>query len=90
MGQASLTLNGRSYRLSCGDGEEARLMELTDHLRARVDEIVAQFGQIGDDRMLFMAAIMLADDLFETREELDRFKRAFDADDSRKKSKKRA
>ncbi len=82
MGQVSLTLNGRTYRLSCGEGEEERLMELSDHLRTRVDEIIRQFGQIGDDRMLVMAAIMLVDDLFEAREELERLKRAFDSEDS--------
>lgn len=79
MGQVSLTLNGRTYRLACGDGEEARLNELAEHFSARVSEIVQQFGQIGDDRMLLMAAIMLADDYFETREELERLKRAIDA-----------
>ena len=90
MGKVSVTLNGRSYRLSCGDGEEARLKDLADHLRARVDEIVARFGQIGDDRMLVMAALMLADDLFETREELDRFIRAFDEDEDRSEPAKSA
>ena len=79
MGKVSLTLNGRTYRLSCGDGEDTRLRELADHLTGRVDGIVRQFGQIGDDRMLLMASLMLADDYFETREELDRLKRAIDA-----------
>ena len=79
MGQVSLTLNGRSYRLSCGDGDEARLGELVDHLSERVDGIARQFGHIGDDRMLLMASIMLADDYFETREELEGLKRAIDA-----------
>jgi len=79
MGQVSLTLNGRTYRLACGEGDEARLKELAEHFSERVDTIVRKFGQIGDDRTLLMAAIMLADDYFETRQELERLKRAIDA-----------
>ena len=90
MGQVSLTLNGRTYRLACGDGDEPRLDELSVHLSERVDTIVRQFGQIGDDRTLLMAAIMVADDYFETREELDRLKRAIDQGEvhPKKKSKR--
>jgi len=90
MGQVSLTLNGRTYRLACGEGEEARLLELADHLKERVDGIVEQFGQIGDDRTLLMAAIMLTDDYFETRQELDRLKKAIDAGEFNTKKAKRA
>ena len=90
MGQVSLTLNGRTYRLACGAGDEVRLQELAAHLSERVDGVVRQFGQIGDDRMLLMASIMLADDYFETREELDRLKRAIDQGEFQTKKAKRA
>ena len=90
MGQVSLTLNGRTYRLACGEGEEVRLRELADHMGERVDAIVRKFGQIGDDRTLLMASIMLADDYFETRQELDRLKRAIDQGEYRGKKAKRA
>jgi cell division protein ZapA len=68
MGQVSVTLNGRTYRLSCGDGEEARLLALSEHLRAHIDKLVAQLGQVGDDRLLVMAALMITDELFEARD----------------------
>ena len=90
MGQVSLTLNGRTYRLACGEGDEVRLRELASHLSERVDGVVRQFGQIGDDRMLLMASIMLTDDYFETREELDRLKRAIDQGEFQPKKAKRA
>ncbi|HRD78327.1 MAG TPA: cell division protein ZapA [Hyphomicrobiaceae bacterium] len=70
MGQVTITVNGRTYRLTCGDGEEARLIQLADDLRARVDGIIAEFGHAGDDRLMLMAAIMTLDELFDLRARL--------------------
>ena len=33
MGQVSVTLNGRTYRLECGEGEETHLIALAEYLR---------------------------------------------------------
>jgi cell division protein ZapA (FtsZ GTPase activity inhibitor) len=66
MGHASVTINGRNYRLACSDGEEARLNAIGQHVSMTVDKLVKEFGQIGTDRLLVMAAIMITDELFET------------------------
>ena len=70
MGQVAVTLNGRTYRLRCGDGEEERLLELASHVRSRIEALTAEFGQAGDDRLILMAALLTADELLETRERL--------------------
>lgn len=70
MGQVTVTLNGRTYRLRCEDGEEQRLFALADHVRGKVESLIAQFGQIGDDRLLLMASLLVTDELFEMREQL--------------------
>ena len=67
MGQVTITLNGRSYRLRCGDGEEQRLLELAEHVDDRLASLVAEFGQVGDERLLLMTALMIADELFDAR-----------------------
>ena len=67
MGQVAITLNGRTYRLRCGDGEEARLLELSGHLRTKIDRLAAEFGQVGDDRLMVMAALLITDELFDAR-----------------------
>lgn len=71
MGQVTVTLNGRTYRLRCEDGEEQRLFALADHVRGKVDGLVEEFGQIGDDRLLFMAALLVTDEMFDCRERLE-------------------
>ncbi len=69
MGQVSVTLNGRTYRLRCGDGEEERLLTVVAHVRGHVETLIAEHGQIGDDRLLLMAGIMITDELFELRDQ---------------------
>lgn len=67
MAQASITLNGRIYRLTCGEGEEARLRQLSDLVREKLEALVAEFGQVGEDRLLLMSALLIADDMLEAR-----------------------
>lgn len=68
MGVVSLTLDGRSYRVGCGEGEEARLRALGDHLASKVERLSAEHGSIGHDKLLVMAALLVADELFEARD----------------------
>ncbi len=71
MGQVSVTLNSRTYRLACEDGEEARLVELATHVKERVEQLTLEFGQVGDERLLLMTAILIADELWDTRQALE-------------------
>jgi len=66
MGQVAVTVNGRSYRFDCGDGEEARLTELATFVKGRVEELTRQFGS-GGERVLLMAALLIADELWDAR-----------------------
>ena len=74
MGQVSVTLNGRTYRLECGEGEEAHLIELAEYLGTHVDVVKRKFGQVGDDRLILMASLMVTDELWEARRQLQELK----------------
>jgi cell division protein ZapA len=65
MGQVAITVNGRSYRFECGDGEEARLKELVAYVKSRMDGLTREHGKIGDERLLLMTALLIADDLWD-------------------------
>ena len=67
MGQVAVTVFGRSYRFDCGEGEEARLGELAAFLKGRVEELNRQFGNAGEERLLLMAALLMADELWDAR-----------------------
>lgn len=67
MPQISVTIAGRSYRMACGEGEEAHLTGLAGTLDARIAEMRKSFGEIGDMRLQVMAAITIADETAELR-----------------------
>ncbi len=71
MGQVSVTLNDRVYRLVCDEGEEDRLVELATYVKAKVTQLTAEVGRAGDERLLLMAALMIADELWDARAALD-------------------
>jgi len=76
MGQVSVTLNGRTYRLECSEGEEAHLIELAEYLGSHVDTMRRKFGQVGDDRLILMGSLVVADELWELRRQIDELKTA--------------
>ena len=63
MGQVSKAINGRTYRMSCNDGEEQRLGELLSYVETHVSLLTEQFGQVGEDRLMLMASLMISDEL---------------------------
>ncbi len=74
MGQVSVTLNGRTYRLECGEGEETHLIALAEYLGSHVDTMKRKFGQIGDDRLILMASLLVTDELWELRRQMQELK----------------
>ncbi len=67
MAQVSVSIGGKPYRLACNPGEEPHLESLARLVDAKIAEMRAAFGEIGDPRLVIMAALKLADELFETR-----------------------
>lgn len=70
MTQVAIKVNGRTYRLSCRDGEEGRIQELATHINSKIERLTSEFGQMAPERLLVMAAILTADELWEAREQL--------------------
>ena len=68
MAQVSVTIDNRKYRLACNEGEEARLAQLAGVVDEKINELRRAFGEIGDQRLVVMAALTFADQLVEARE----------------------
>ena len=58
--------------MGCRDGEEARVQELAAEIDSHVQRIRGGTRAVQDDRLFLMAAIMMADQLWEAREELQK------------------
>ena len=66
MGQVVVTVNGRAFPLSCADGEESRIRRLAQYVDGKVGEFVNTHGQIGEARLILLAALVIADELSDT------------------------
>jgi cell division protein ZapA len=70
MGQVTVTIAGKVYRMACGDGEEAHLESLAALYDARIEDMRRGLGELGDMRLHVMAALMLADEMQEVKRRL--------------------
>jgi cell division protein ZapA len=83
MPHVSVTIDGRKYRLACNEGEEARLESLASMIDDKIGEMRATFGEIGDQRLVIMAALTIADNLAEARDEAAAERKRSDAAEQR-------
>ena len=72
MGQVSVPVNGRSYAITCEDGQESRIRRLAQYVDAKVAEFVGSVGQAGESRLLLLAALVIADELSDANDALER------------------
>jgi len=70
MSQVSVTVNGHPYKIACEDGQEPRIRRLAQYVDARVGEFVRDVGQVGEARLLLLAALVIADELSDAHEAL--------------------
>ena len=69
MAQVDVSVNGQSYRIACEDGQEDRLVDLAAMVDGKVLYLVNQIGQVGSNRLLVMAALIIADELVDLKNE---------------------
>ena len=70
MAQVNLTVNGRVYRMACNDGEEDHVLELGVRFDQAIAELRTALGEIGDQRLMVMAGILMTDRLDDTERRL--------------------
>jgi cell division protein ZapA len=70
MGQVTVSIAERTYRIACDDGQEDHLVALAQDLDDRIGEMRKAFGEIGDSRLTVMAAIAVLDERSELKRRL--------------------
>ena len=70
MAQVTLRINGYAYTLGCKDGEEHHLEAMGAEVNTRIDGVRVAAGPSGEARMLVMAALLMADEIFDLRKKL--------------------
>jgi cell division protein ZapA len=67
----NVMVSGRAYTIACDEGEEEHLKDLATHVDSKVRELLESVGQVGDQRLLLMAALLVTDEYFEARAKLE-------------------
>ena len=74
MANITIKFNGKEFLLSCEDGQEEHLDELSLHLNNRFNNLKNDLGNIGENKLLLITSIKIMDEYFETRKKIDQKK----------------
>ena len=72
MGEVAVTIGGRRYPVSCDDGQEEHVAKLAAYVDRRANELAESVGRVGEGRLLVMACLVIADELADAYDEMDR------------------
>lgn len=67
MAAVIVNIAGRTYRLSCDDGQEPRLEQLARYVENKILSMRDSFKEIGEPRIVVMAALAIADEAEDSR-----------------------
>ena len=70
MANVNIKFNGKEFLLSCDDGQEEHLEELSIYLNQKFDDLKSNLGNIGENKLLLITSIKIMDEYFETKKKL--------------------
>ena len=75
MANVNIKFNGKDFLLSCEDGQEAHLEELSEQLNQKFENLKKDLGNIGENKLLLITSIKIIDEYFETMKKVDNKKK---------------
>ena len=71
MANVNIKFNNKEFLLSCEDGQEEHLEELSFHLNEKFNKLRSNLGNIGENKLLLITSITTMDEYFETKKKID-------------------
>ena len=71
MANVNIKFNGKEYLLSCEDGQEEHLEELSLNLNKKFNDLKFDLGNIGENKLLLISSIKVMDEYFETKKKVE-------------------
>lgn len=72
MAKVQIEINGRRYAIGCDEGQEEHVMRLARYFDEHVKRLASSVGQIGDQRLFLMGALIVADEMHDLKLRLDK------------------
>ena len=61
MANVNVKFNGKEFLLSCDDGQEEHLEELSEYLNIKFSKLKSELGNIGENKLLLITSIKIMD-----------------------------
>ena len=74
MANVNIKFNGKEFLLSCDDGQEEHLEELSVYLNNKFNDLKLSLGNIGENKLLLITSIKVMDEYFETKKKIEKQK----------------
>tara|TARA_B100000989_G_scaffold213388_1_gene162160 strand:- start:331 stop:777 length:447 start_codon:yes stop_codon:yes gene_type:complete len=71
MANVNIKFNGKEYLLSCEDGQEEHLEELSLNLNKKFNDLKFDLGNIGENKLLLISSIKVIDEYYETKKKVE-------------------
>ena len=71
MANVNIKFNGKEFLLSCDDGQEDHLEELSIQFNIKFNELKNTLGNIGENKLLLITSIKVMDEYFETKKKIN-------------------
>ena len=78
MANVNVKFNNKDYLLSCDDGQEESLKNLTKFLDKKYSELKDKLGNIGENKLLLITTIQLIDEYFDLKHKVSKQKKKLD------------
>ena len=78
MANVNIKFNNKDYLLSCDDGQEQSLKNLTKFLDKKYNELKDKLGNIGENKLLLITTIQLIDEYFDLKQRVAQQKKKLD------------
>jgi cell division protein ZapA len=70
--KVQIEINDRRYAIGCDEGQEEHLVRLARYFDDQIRRLASSVGQIGDQRLFLMGALILVDEMQELKLRLDK------------------
>ena len=71
MANVNIKFNGKEFLLSCDDGQEEHLEELSTYLNDKFNDLKDSLGNIGENKLMLITSIKVMDEYFETKKKIE-------------------